>query len=77
MRYCLAKYKDRQDRLVYRVYVTDALRIIAENTAKNVGGSYLQARYADFVVPQKEETRTSDEVIAHMKSVMGSLEVVE
>ena len=77
MRYCLAKYKDRQDRLVYRVYVTDALRIIAENTAKNVGGSYLQARYADFAIPKKEETRTSDEIIAHMKSVMGSLEVVE
>ena len=57
--------------------MTDALRIIAENTAKNVGGSYLQARYADFAVPQKEETRTSDEVIAHMKFVIGSLEVVE
>ncbi len=62
---------------MYRIYVTDALRIIAENTAKNVGGSYLQARYVDFAIPQKEETRTSDEIIAHMKTIIGGLEVNE
>lgn len=51
----------------YRVYITDALKIVAENTAKYAGGPYLKVRYADIVNPPKEETRTADEVIEHMK----------
>ena len=31
----------------YRVYVTDALKIIGENTAKYAGGSYMKVRYLD------------------------------
>lgn len=59
--------------MAYRVYVTDALRIIGENTAKFVSGNYIKLRFADAIKPQKEETRTSEEVIEHMKSVMGGI----
>ena len=59
--------------MAYRVYVTDALRIIGENTAKFVSGNFIKLRFADAIKPQKEETRTSEEVIEHMKSVMGGI----
>lgn len=49
------------------MYVTDALRIIGENTAKYAGGSYLKARWTDIIHPPKEETRTADEIIERMK----------
>ena len=48
----------------YRVYVTDALKIIGENTAKYAGGSYMKVRYLDVENPKPEETRTPEEVIA-------------
>ncbi len=59
--------------MAYRVYVTDALRIISENTARVVSGNYIKLRFADAIKPQKEETRTSAEVIEHMKRVMAGI----
>lgn len=53
--------------MAYRAYLTDALRIIGENTAKYAGGSYLKARWADMALPRKEEARTAGEIIEHMK----------
>lgn len=47
--------------MAYRVYVTDALRIISENTARLVSGNYIKLRFADAIKPQKEETRTRSE----------------
>lgn len=49
------------------MYMTDALRVIGENTAKYAGGSYLKARWADIINPPKEDTRTADEIIALVK----------
>nr|DAM03227.1 MAG TPA: hypothetical protein [Caudoviricetes sp.] len=57
----------------YRVYVTDALKIIGENTAKYAGGSYIKVRYLDIESPKPEETRTPKEVIAHMKQKIASV----
>lgn len=51
----------------YRVYVTDALKIICENTARYVGGSCIEMRYIDLINPKPEDTRTGDDVIEHMK----------
>lgn len=48
------------------MYVTDALKLIAENTAKMGGGSYVKARYYDVLHPKPPETRTADEVIAQI-----------
>lgn len=58
---------------VYQVYVTDALRLIGEHTAKYAGGSYLRARLADIINPPKEDTRTAGEIIEHMKKKLASL----
>ena len=51
----------------YRIYVTDALKAITENTAKYAGGSYIKARYLDLEDQRTEETRTPDEIISKMK----------
>lgn len=48
----------------YRIYVTDALKTIAENTAKYSGGSYPAKRYADIIKPGTVESRTGEEIAA-------------
>ena len=53
---------------VYRVYTTDALRVMCENTAKMVAGKYIENRYLDIVTPKKEDTRTEQEIIDHVLS---------
>lgn len=52
--------------MAYRVYVTDALRLIAENTAKFVGGNVLNMRYLDTIRPEiqkVEETKSAEEIV--------------
>lgn len=52
----------------YRVYVTDCLRIIGENTARHGGGGYMKIRYAEIISDKPQETRTSTEIIDGVKS---------
>lgn len=54
------------------MYVTDALRMICENTARYAGGGYPKARWADIIRPPKEETRTAEEIVNYMKSRIKS-----
>jgi hypothetical protein len=58
---------------IYRHYTADTLKCIAENTAKYGGGGYMKQRYADIIHPKPEETRTSDEIISHMKEKLKRL----
>lgn len=67
MNYCLARYAEEQKRKAYNVYVTDALKMIAENTAKFAGGGYINVRYIDIIEPRPVETRTPDEIVQHIK----------
>ena len=58
--------------------MTDALKMICENTAKMYGGSVPKMRYLELVEPfdqktQSEETRTAQEVIDHIKNKMTKL----
>lgn len=45
----------------------------AENTAKIAGGRYMQKHYTEIVDPQKEETRTADEIVQHMKEKVSRI----
>lgn len=60
---------------MYKTYITDALKIIAENTAKSCpgGGSYLKIRYYDVVneVSEPEPTETGEEIISRMKKKLS------
>ncbi len=73
MRYVMARYLDNQREVAYRIYITDALRIISENTAKYGGGGYIKARYADIIHPKPEDNRTHEEVVAHIRGKLREL----
>lgn len=53
MRYVEAKFKEAKEAEAYRIYVTDAFKLI--------GG--LNLRYVEMINPVVEETRTADEII--------------
>lgn len=59
----------------YMVYTTDALKIICNNMASYFGGGVMSQRFAEWVLPEQEETRPATAIIAHMKKLLGSLEV--
>lgn len=51
--------------------MTDALRIVAENTAKFASGNYIKARYADMIEPKKQDNRTCEEITADVVARCG------
>lgn len=64
MRYVSARYRLYQREEIYRIYVSDALRMISESTAKFGGGEYVTARLIDIYEPAKRDERGADEIIA-------------
>lgn len=72
MRYVMARFEEKQRELAYRIYVTDALRSISENTAKFGGGGYMKVRFADIIMPHPEDDRTSEEIISHIREKLRS-----
>lgn len=75
MRYAIARYQSQQRDLAYRIYVTECLRIISENTAKMGGGSYITAEFADIVNPKPVDDRTGEEIAADIIKQAG-IEVI-
>nr|DAG72316.1 MAG TPA: hypothetical protein [Caudoviricetes sp.] len=67
----MARLNERAKTEAYRIYVTDALRIVAENTAQYVGGDYIKARYADMIEPKKQDNRTCKEITADIVARCG------
>jgi len=59
--------KKQMQEKAYRIYVTDALKTITENTAKYAGGSYIKGRYFDLEGPKPLETRTPNQIIQQIK----------
>lgn len=71
---CINNYNNAQRKEAYDIYVTDSLRIIAENTAKFAGGSYLKMRYADIIEPENEvveDDRSAQEIVDDIVSRAG------
>ena len=73
MRYVEAKLKIQQRDETYRIYVTDALKVISESASKFAGGSYLTKSYNEIIEPQpqieevvQEDTRTAEQFAADM-----------
>ena len=60
----MARLNERAKTEAYRIYVTDALRVVAENTARFASGNYIKARYADMIELKKQDNRTGDEIVA-------------
>ena len=75
MRYAMARYQSQQRDLAYRIYVSDCLRIISENTAKMGGGSYITAKLSDIINPTPVDNRTGEEIAADIIKRAG-IEVI-
>ena len=75
MRYAIARYQSKQRDFAYRIYVTDCLRIISENTAKMGGGSYITAKFADIINPMPVDNRTGEEIASDIIKRAG-IEVI-
>lgn len=59
-------------REIYKDYIADTLRCVAENTAKLNGGSSPKIRYRDIINPQKrEEIQSPEDVIAKVNRKCG------
>ena len=60
--YVIARYNYERQITLYKIYVTDTLKIIGANTAKSSGGSYFPHRWIDIVNPQEMDTRNGSEI---------------
>lgn len=72
LRYVAAHINQQERETAYRIYVTDCLRIISQSAAESAKmaggeGKYITARFADFLHPKPEETRTGEEIIADLR----------
>jgi DNA-binding ferritin-like protein len=76
--HCVAFFRKKKIDEAYRIYITDTLKAIAENTSKEYGGQYPKLRYADMikaadVKETTQETRTPQEIITGMKNKLNRL----
>lgn len=67
----MARLNEKARSDAYRIYVTDALRVVAENTARFASGNYIKARYADMIEPKKQDNRTCEEITADVAARCG------
>ena len=58
LRYCVARLNEREKTEAYRIYVTDALRVVAENTARFASGSNGMEGYEAIIAPKEQHDRT-------------------
>lgn len=70
--YCITSLRNRNREKAFRIYVTDALKYIAENTAKFCGGTYMNNRFADLMAPPKKMPKSAD-IIAKIRKKMGGV----
>lgn len=63
MRYVRARIGEDEEAQTFRIYATDALMNIAENTARFVsGGKYLSRRWIELFEDNPVDTRSGDEI---------------
>lgn len=73
MRYVVARHNDNMREMTYRIFISDTAYLINENIAKISGGSRMRYRYSEIIHPQKEETRTSEEIIKGLKEKLQEI----
>ena len=80
MTYIICKIKDESKEHLYRVYVTNCLQAIANNTAKIGGGSVIKKSYMDIIEKIEnasiysgnvQPTKTADQIVATTVAKLG------
>ena len=78
VQYLLARMEKQAHEALYRVYMTDCVKLAVENTAGLTGGHVVTTRYAELVAQAtgtSRDERTGDEIAAEVIAKAG-LEVV-
>ena len=68
MRYATARYNQHQRDVAYRIYISDCLRILTENTAKLSNGAYLTERYFEMLNHGTKKQYKQGEITEKIKS---------
>lgn len=58
---------------VFRVYMSDVLRMTCENIATISKGVYTKNRYEDLISPPVNETRTKGDIVNHIKGMLKDM----
>lgn len=62
MSYLRARIEQETEESAYRVYSSDALKVLTENTQRLLGGSAMGKRYADILDTGTQDKRSAEEV---------------
>lgn len=70
MDHCISHFLKSQEKQAYRVYITEALKLLTENTAKYSGGSYMTKSFSDIYKKEekKEKKETAEDIKKRIKS---------
>lgn len=60
--HCVSFFNKQAKEERYRNYIADTLKLMNENIAKLVGGSYYKMRYAEQCEQKKEPEKSGDEI---------------
>lgn len=71
MRYAQARYNQHQRDLAYRIFVSEGLRILTENTAKMAQGAYLIVNFLDIINPKPKDERSGAEIASDVLKRAG------
>lgn len=69
--HCVSLFKKKQEKKLYQIYVTDTLKMINDNIAKNFGGSIIKTKYSEIIEYKKADDRTGDEVARDVINRIG------
>lgn len=69
--YVQGRHAQYVENLLYRVYVTDALQKICENTANFAGGHIMKQRYYDAAYGKPKKEEDAEEIITKIIKAAG------
>ena len=71
--FCISLFQKEQQEKAIKIYYGECLRSISENTAKFVGGSYIEAKLSDIINPKPVDNRTADDIINGIKGKLNKI----
>ena len=69
----MSRIDEHNLQMAYRYYITDCLKMIAENTGKIAGGTSPKNRFYDLFRKPVVETRSQEEIIGNIKDKISKL----
>ena len=74
--HCISVLRREREESAYKMYVTESLRAIVNNTARFAGGSTVEMHYSEIIAPQikkEEEEVSAAEVVDNIRNKIRSM----